>query len=55
MGNMQDAAKILAELGDGGFSASEFELLTQLGRLSWVSWSSYIRHIHNKPVLAAAP
>lgn len=29
-------ADILAEVGDGGFAAQEFELLEQIGQLSWV-------------------
>eukprot|EP00884_Botryococcus_braunii_P022373 jgi/Botrbrau1/881/Bobra.0167s0006.1 len=32
----EEAARLLADIGDGGFSAAEFELLNQLGRLSWV-------------------
>ncbi len=30
-------AQILDDVGDGGFSSSEFELLAELGRLSYVS------------------
>lgn len=36
---LQNAAReadILAEVGDGGFAAQEFELLEQIGQLSWV-------------------
>ena len=29
-------ADILAEVGDGGFAAQEFELVEQIGQLSWV-------------------
>ncbi len=29
-------ADILSEVGDGGFAAQEFELLEQIGQLSWV-------------------
>lgn len=32
---LQEAA-VLAEVGSGGFSMQEFELIQQLGRLSWV-------------------
>lgn len=31
-------AQILEEVGEGGFSSSEFELLAELGRLSYVSF-----------------
>lgn len=29
-------AEILAEVGEGGFAAQEFELVEQIGQLSWV-------------------
>jgi hypothetical protein len=35
-GMQDDMARVLSEVGDGGFSSSEFEVLNQLGRLSWV-------------------
>ena len=34
---------ILAEVGDGGFAAQEFELLEQIGQLSWVCMSAIWR------------
>lgn len=35
--NAAREADILAEVGDGGFAAQEFELLEQIGQLSWVT------------------
>jgi hypothetical protein len=32
----QQEAAVLAEIGDGGFCAADFEIVQQLGRLSWV-------------------
>lgn len=30
-------AAVLEEVGEGGFEAQEFELVEQIGQLSWVS------------------
>ena len=41
----QQEAAVLAEVGDGGFSVGELEILQQLGRLSWVRamhWGSHL-------------
>ncbi|KAK9863849.1 hypothetical protein WJX84_002840 [Apatococcus fuscideae] len=35
--SLEREAQILYQVGDGGFSSSEFELLTELGRLSYVT------------------
>lgn len=39
-------ADILAEVGDGGFAAQEFELIEQIGQLSWVSIMAALQCCH---------
>ena len=49
--NIERGADSLAELGDGGFLSSDFELLQQVGRLSvqQVGQTSYDRHPSSLP------
>lgn len=42
----QQEAAVLAEVGDGGFSMQDIELIQQLGRLSWVRTLVARRMVH---------